>query len=301
VSFMGEIFRTPDERFEHLPGFNFAPHYLEDLPGYEKLRLHYLDEGRRDADDVFLCLHGEPTWSYLYRKMIPVFADAGHRVVAMDFFGFGRSDKPSDEHVYTFFFHREALRLFIERLDLRRITLVCHDWGGVLGLTLPMDMPRRFSRFVIMNTMLGTGDRLLAQGFLDWRSWSNDHPDMDVAKLLGRTCKMLTSAECAAYAAPFPDSRYKAGVRRFPNLIPDRPESPGAGPSRRARAWLNSDWRGRTFMAVGMKDPVLGPVIMDDLRQTIRNCPPYHEVTEAGHFVPEWGDEVARHALKAFA
>jgi pimeloyl-ACP methyl ester carboxylesterase len=151
---MAEILRTPDERFAHLPGFSFPPQYIVDLPGYQNLRLHYLDEGPRDADHVFLCLHGEPTWSYLYRKMISVFAGAGHRVVAVDFFGFGRSDKPSDESVYTFLFHREMLQRFIERLDLKAITLVCHDWGGILGLTLPMDMPDRFSRILIMNTML---------------------------------------------------------------------------------------------------------------------------------------------------
>jgi len=297
---MGEILRTPDERFAHLPGFDFAPHYIEDLTGFEDLRLHYLDEGPHDADRVFLCLHGEPTWSYLYRKMIPVFASAGQRVVAMDFFGFGRSDKPADESFYTFFSHREVIRLFIERLELRAITLVCQDWGGVLGLTLPMDMPGRFDRFLIMNTILGTGDAILGEGFLNWRAWSNDHPDMDVAKLLGRTCKHLTADECAAYAAPFPDVRYKAGVRRFPNLIPDRPEFPGAELSRRVRAWLNSQWQGQTFIAVGMKDPVLGPAIMDELRKTIRNCPPLYEVPEGGHFLPEWGDEVAHQALKAF-
>ena len=297
---MGEILRTPDERFAHLPGFDFAPHYIEDLTGFEDLRLHYLDEGPHDADRVFLCLHGEPTWSYLYRKMIPVFASAGQRVVAMDFFGFGRSDKPADESFYTFFSHREVIRLFIERLELRAITLVCQDWGGVLGLTLPMDMPGRFDRFLIMNTILGTGDAILGEGFLNWRAWSNDHPDMDVAKLLGRTCKHLTADECAAYAAPFPDVRYKAGVRRFPNLIPDRPEFPGAELSRCVRAWLNSQWQGQTFIAVGMKDPVLGPAIMDELRKTIRNCPPLYEVPEGGHFLPEWGDEVAHQALKAF-
>jgi haloalkane dehalogenase len=201
---MIEILQTPEERFEHLPGFDFAPHYLQNLPGYENLRLHYLDEGPRDADHVFLCLHGEPTWSYLYRKMIPVFMNAGHRVVAMDFLGFGRSDKPSDESVYTFAFHREALKLFIERLDLIGITLVCHDWGAVLGLTLPMDMPDRFSRFLIMNTMLGTGDTMLAQGFLNWRSWSNDHPDMDVAKLLGPDLQALDVRRMRSLRSPLP-------------------------------------------------------------------------------------------------
>jgi pimeloyl-ACP methyl ester carboxylesterase len=137
--------------------------------------------------------------------------------------------------------------------------------------------------------MLGTRDKALGQGFLNLRSWSNDHLDMDVAKLLGRTCKILTSDERAVYAEPFPSSRYKVGVRRFPNLIPDQPELPGAELSRRARAWLKSGWQGQTSMPVGMKDPVLGPSIMDGLRKTIRNCSPFLEVAEAGHFVPEWG------------
>src|SRR5438477_11631810 len=128
--------RTPDERFAHLPGHPFEPHYAEDLPGYEGLRMHYVDEGPRDARHTFLCLHGQPTWSYLYRRMIPVFTEAGHRVVAPDFFGFGRSDKPTDEPVYTFTFHRESLLRLAERLGLEGVTLVCQDWGGLLGLTL---------------------------------------------------------------------------------------------------------------------------------------------------------------------
>ena len=136
-----EILRTPEERFAKLPGFTFAPHYFEDFSGYEGIRIHYVDEGPRDAQHVFLCLHGEPTWSYLYRKMIPVFTAAGNRAVALDFVGFGRSDKPADESFYTFTFHREVLRRFIERLDLRNITLVCQDWGGLLGMTMPMACP----------------------------------------------------------------------------------------------------------------------------------------------------------------
>ena len=138
---MSEILRTTEERFVNLPGYGFSPSYAANMPGYEGLRLHYLDEGPRDAQQVFLCLHGQPTWAYLYRKMIPVFVQAGHRSVAPDFFGFGRSDKPVDESVYTFAFHHETLQRFIEHLDLRHITLVCQDWGGILGLTLPMDMP----------------------------------------------------------------------------------------------------------------------------------------------------------------
>lgn len=302
---MASILRTLDERFTNLPHFPFVPHYVDDLPGYEGIRVHYLDEGPPAAGDVFLCLHGEPTWSYLYRKMIPVFVAAGHRAVAPDFIGFGRSDKPAEESVYTFTFHREMLLRFIERLELRNITLVCQDWGGLLGLTLPMafaeEKPQRFQRLLVMNTALATGDVPLGQGFIEWRAWVAQNPDMDVAKLMGRACPQLSPAECAAYAAPFPEARYKAGVRRFPQIVPDRPDADGAALSRAAREWLRSQWNGQTFMAVGMKDPVLGPPAMAHLRKQIRNCPPPLELPDAGHFAQEWGAEIAARALAAFA
>jgi haloalkane dehalogenase len=297
---MLQVLQTPDDRFTHLAGFPFAPHYVDDLASYQGIRIHYVDEGPATANQVFLCLHGEPTWSYLYRKMIPVFTGAGSRVVAPDFVGFGRSDKPVEQSTYTFNFHREMLVRLIERLDLRNITLVCQDWGGLLGLTLPMEMPDRFTRLLVMNTALATGDVPLGQGFLEWREWVAQNPDMDVAKLMGRACDQISAEECAAYAAPFPDSRYKAGVRRFPQIVPDRPEADGAAISRRARQWLQTEWKGQTFMAVGMRDPVLGPPAMAYLRKQIRNCPPPFELEEAGHFVQEWGEKVASHALRAF-
>ncbi|HTO99229.1 MAG TPA: haloalkane dehalogenase [Myxococcales bacterium] len=297
---MADALRTPDSRFAGLPGFPFEPHYLEDLAGFEGLRLHYLDEGPPEAAQTFLCLHGQPTWSYLYRKMLPVFTAAGQRVVAPDFFGFGRSDKPVDDSRYTFDFHRRTLLRFIERLDLRDLTLVCQDWGGLLGLTLPMDMPGRVTRLLLMNSALATGDVPLGKGFLDWRAWSNAHPDMDVAALLGRACPHLTPQERGAYGAPYPDARYKGGVRRFPNLVPDNPDAEGAALSRRARDFWRTQWNGQTFMAVGMKDPVLGPPVMSALRKIIRGCPPPYEVAEGGHFLQEWGEEVARRALAHF-
>jgi pimeloyl-ACP methyl ester carboxylesterase len=153
--------------------------------------------------------------------MIPVITAAGHRVVAPDFFGFGRSDKPADDATYTFEFHRNSLLRFIERLDLRNITLVCQDWGGVLGLTLPMEMPERFSRLLVMNTALSTGDRPLGPGFIAWRKWASENPDMAIGKLLKRGTPVLSDAEAAAYDAPYPDVTYKGGVRRFPQLVPD--------------------------------------------------------------------------------
>lgn len=294
--------RTPANAFNNLPGYAFAPHYLDDLSGFEGLRLHYLDEGPRDARHTFLCLHGQPTWSYLYRKMIPVFTGAGHRVIAPDLYGFGKSDKPTDDAAYSFEFHRGALLRLIERLDLKNITLVCQDWGGLLGLTLPLDLPGRFDRLLVMNTALGTGDVPLGRGFLAWRAYAEAHPDLDVAALLKRSTSGLSDAEAAAYAAPFPDATYKAGVRAFPKLVPDSPDAPGAELSRRARTWWQEEWAGQSFMAVGLADPVLGPPAMRLLRSQLPGCPPPLGLEGVGHFVQEdAGEQVARAALDAFA
>ena len=284
--------RTPDERFKNLPGFPWAPHYLE----WRGLRVHYLDEGT--GPRTLLCLHGEPTWSYLYRKMIPPFLAAGYRVVAPDFVGFGRSDKPTEENFYTFDMHREFLLELIEKLNLNGITLVVQDWGGLLGLTVPMEMPERFQRLLIMNTALGTGDAPLGEGFVAWRAYVNKNPAIDCGKLLGRACAHLSAAEAAAYEAPYPDTASKAGVRRFPNLVPDRPDAPGAATSRRARDWWQNAWQGESFMAIGAKDPVLGPPVMNELRRMIRGCPEPYVHAEGGHFLQEWGEDIATEALK---
>jgi haloalkane dehalogenase len=294
-----QVLRTPDARFATLPAYAFAPHYLERLPGFDGLRMHYLDEGPRGAARTFLCLHGQPTWSYLYRRMIPVFAASGARVIAPDLFGFGRSDKPAEEPWYTFTRHRDSLIAFVVALDLRGVTLVVQDWGGLLGLTLPMDLPERFDRLLVMNTTLGTGDVPLSEGFLAWRAWANKNPDMDIAKLMQRSCPHLSDTEAAAYGAPFPDASYKAGVRRFPNLVPEDPDADGAAISRRARDWWQRDWRGRAFMAIGAADPVLGPPVMNALRRVVRGCPEPLVLPQAGHFAQEWGEEIARAALVA--
>ena len=293
---MTDILKTPPERFADLPGFPWPAHNCSVLPGFAGLSMSYLDEGPKAAP-VFLCLHGQPTWSYLYRRMIPFFLATGSRVVAPDFFGFGRSDKPADESVYTFDFHRNSLLAFVRTLDLSDVVLVVQDWGGLLGLTLPMAMPKRFSRLIVMNTALPTGDTPLPQGFLDWRAFSNSHPDMAIGRLLGRACPHLSPAEAQAYDAPYPDADYKAGVRRFPNLVPELPDSDGAAIGRAAREFWRNDWRGRSVMAIGMTDPVLGPSVMRALHADIRGCPPPLEFAEIGHFVQEWGEKVAPAAL----
>ena len=290
--------RTPDRRFAGLPGFSHLPRYVE----HAALRVHFIDEGPHDAPVTALCLHGNPSWSYLYRHMVPVFTAAGLRVVAPDLIGFGRSDKPVDESAHSFGFHRDMLLDFVQQLDLKNILLVCQDWGGFLGLTLPMALPERFTRLLVMNTGLGTGQ--VTEGFRQWRAYSNSQPDMAVGKLFKRGKPSLSDAEVAAYDAPFPDASYRAALRAFPNLVPDietqGADAPGAAISREAATFWSHRWQGDSFMAIGMQDPVLGPPAMQALHKLIRKCPPPLEVPEGGHFLQEWGAPIAAAALAHF-
>ena len=292
--------RTPDERFACLPNFPYSPNYTESLPGYQGLRMHYVDEGPTDAKHTFLCLHGEPTWSYLYRKMIPIFVNAGGRVIAPDFFGFGRSDKPINDSDITFSFHRNSLLRLIEQLNLQNITLVCQDWGGILGLTLPGSMANRFERLIVMNTALPVGESL-GEGFEMWKSYAAQFNDVSVSGLLAANCPgVLDLMDIAAYAAPFPDATYKAGVRRFPELVAVNPGMEGVKYAEDAKRFLSTEWNGQSFMAVGSLDPFFGQSIMDNLRSTIKNCPDPVVYSDVGHFVQEWGEDVAKKALKHF-
>jgi haloalkane dehalogenase len=301
-----QALRTPDERFGNLPDWPYEPNYIDDLSGYEGLRIHYVDEGPAgevESDDgvpTYLCLHGQPTWSYLYRKMIPVFRASGARVVAPDWLGFGRSDKPIDDDIYGFHFHRNMMLALIERLDLQNITLVVQDWGGIIGLTLPHDMQQRFSRLLIMNTVLAMG-REPSQAFLDWRAYVAANPDMNVGALMKRATSILSDAETAAYDAPFPDINFKAGMRRFPQMVMVEPDMEGVETSKMAADFWQHIWQGQSFMAVGGSDPVLGPPVMAKMQKQINGCPPPLIVEDAGHFVQEWGQQVAEQAVAAFS
>jgi tRNA(adenine34) deaminase len=295
-----DALRTPDERFAGLPRYPWAPHYVNDLPSLAGLRMHYLDEGPRAAPRTWLCLHGNPAWSYLYRRMIPVFLASGDRVVAPDLVGFGKSDKPKRDAAHTFEWHRQVLLEFVERLDLRGIVLVVQDWGGILGLTLPMEDPDRYSGLLVMNTVLGTGDAPLSPGFLAWREMNAKNPGFDVARLFARGNPHMSAEECAAYNAPFPDAGHRAALRAFPAMVPDHPDANGAAVSRQAREFLANEWEGRTLMAIGAQDPVLGVPVMESLRAQIRNCPEPLVLPQAGHFVQEHGEEIARKAVGYF-
>lgn len=296
-----DALRTPDERFEGLPGYPWAPHYLSDLPSLGGLRMHHLDEGPTAAPLTWLCLHGNPAWSYLYRKMIPVFLASGARVVVPDLIGFGRSDKPKKEGAHSFSWHRQVLLEFIVRLDLRNVVLVVQDWGGLLGLTLPMEAPERYRGLLVMNTTLATGEVPLSPGFLAWRTMCAQNPEFDVARLFARGNPQMTPPECAAYNAPFPDRGHRAALRAFPPMVPEHEDDDGSAVSRRARDFWANQWQGQSLMAIGQQDPVLGEPVMRALRASIRNCPEPLLLPQAGHFVQEHGEAIARAAVRHFA
>lgn len=295
-----DALRTPESAFADLPGYPWAPHYLSDLPSAVGWRIHYLDEGPADAPLTWLCLHGNPTWSYVYRRMIPVFLAAGHRVLAPDMPGFGRSDKPKKEGQHRFDWHRQILLELVERLDLRRVVLVVQDWGGILGLTLPMMAPGRYHGVLLMNTLLATGRQPLSDGFVAWRQWCASQPGYDVARLLQRGNSHLSGAEAAAYAAPFPDAGHRAALRAFPQRVPAGPHDEGAAISLQAADFWRQQWQGRSLMAIGLQDPVLGNAVMQTLHGLIAGCPPPMRLPRAGHFVQEHGQAIAEAAVRHF-
>ncbi len=231
-----KILRTPDNRFANLPGYAFKPNY-HNVPDYEdgELRIHYIDAGPSKADPVLL-MHGEPTWSYLYRKMIPIIVNAGLRAVAPDLVGFGRSDKPADRKDYTYRRHVDWMQVLLDKLDLQRITLVCQDWGGLIGLRLVAQNPARFSRVVVANTGLPTGDNPISDAFLSWRKYSQEIPEFKVGEIITMSNPKdpLSKDIIAAYDAPFPDEIYKEGARIFPSLVPITPDDPASNANREA-------------------------------------------------------------------
>lgn len=298
-----DALRTLDSQFVNLPGYPWSAHYVSDLPSLRGLRMHYLDEGRADAaseQTTYLCLHGNPAWSYLYRKMIPIFLSAGHRVVAPDLIGFGKSDKPKKDDAHSFTWHRQTLLELVEQLDLKNVVLVVQDWGGLLGLTLPLAKPERYKGLLVMNTVLATGEQPLSPGFIAWREMCAKNPQFDIAKLFARGNPQMSADECAAYMAPFPDAGHRAATRAFPALVPEHIDSDGATVSRQARDFWTNQWTGQTLMAIGEKDPVLGPPVMHHLKSQIRNCPEPMLISAAGHFVQEHGQDIAQAAVAYF-
>jgi haloalkane dehalogenase len=291
-----EILRTPDDRFAALPGYAFTPHYAQ----IGELRMHYVDEGPRDGA-VVLCLHGEPSWSYLYRKMIPPLVAAGLRVVAPDLVGFGRSDKPAAPDDYTYQRHVDWMAAFLDAVALRDLTLFCQDWGGLIGLRLVADAPDRFARVVASNTFLPTGDQKPSEAFLAWRTFSQSVPEFPAGRIVASACARSIAPEVvAAYDAPFPEERYKAGARRFPLLVPASPDDPASAPNR--AAWEHLRAYTRPFLtAFGDSDPVTRGADAH-LQAAIPGAAgqPHTTIARGGHFIQEDAGEELAEVVAAF-
>ncbi len=283
-----KILRTPDDRFRNLPGYPFDPNYVEisDIEG-GSLRIHYVDEGPKEADPVLL-MHGEPSWSYLYRKMIPIILDAGHRAVAPDLAGFGRSDKPAERIDYTYQRHVDWVQAWLDKMGLDQITLVCQDWGGLIGLRLVANNPDRFIRVVVANTGLPTGDTPITDAFLNWRKFSLEVQDFDVGAIITMGCqKPLPQDVAASYNAPSPDDIYKEGARIFPSLVPIEPNDP-VSPANR-KAWEVLSKFDKPFLtAFSDGDPIThGGEHIFQKRVPGAKGQPHTTIKGGGHFLQE--------------
>ncbi len=291
-----KLLKTPASRFENLPEYPFSPNFI-DLGDVE---MHYLDEGPKSGQIVLL-LHGEPSWSYLYRKMIPGLVAAGHRVIVPDLIGFGKSDKPTQMKDYSYQKHVDWIKIFIQKTELKDVTLFCQDWGGLIGLRIVAEEMHLFKRIVAANTILPTGDVPPNQAFLDWQKFSQESPKFDIGKVIQMaTVSELSEEVIAAYNAPFPDDSYKAGARIFPTLVPTRPDDPAAEPNR--KAWKKLMTCELPFLtAFSDSDP-----IMKGLDRFLQNVIPgaknqqHTTIVNGGHFLQEDKGEELASVVNAF-
>lgn len=282
-----KVLRTPEERFVGVANYPFAPHYLNvaaaDGP---ELRVHYVDEGPRDAAPILL-MHGEPSWSYLYRHLVGPLVAGGHRVIAPDLIGFGKSDKPSSREDYTYERHVAWMSAWLETVDLNGITLFCQDWGGLIGLRLVAAFPDRFARLVIANTALPTGEHL-SDGFMSWLAFSQSTEQFAIGRIVsGGTVGGLSEAEIAAYDAPYPDDAYKVGARQFPTLVPITPGHPSVAENKAAWEVLKRFDR-PVLTCFSDRDPVTaGGDILIQRRIPGTVGQPHVTIRDAGHFLQE--------------
>jgi haloalkane dehalogenase len=301
-----EALRTPDDRFVNLPGWPYAPQYTTIASGVSgdstTLRIAHIDEGPRDSAATVLCMHGEPSWSYLYRKMIPVFVAAGHRVVAPDLIGFGRSDKPVERSDYTYERHVAWMSDWLTSNDLSRLTLVCQDWGGLIGLRLVAAFPERFDRVVVANTFLPVGDRPPSDAFMAWRNYSQTVPEFKVGRIVEGGCarRPLAPEVVAAYDAPFPDDRFKAGARVFPTLVPISTDDPSSKAN--IAAWQVLERFDKPVLtAFSDADPVTkGGDRGFQQRVPGTSGQPHTTIVNAGHFLQEDAGEELAHVVNDF-
>jgi len=286
-----KILRTPDNRFSNLLDYPFKPNYIQ----LGDIRIHYVDEGE-SSEEVVLLIHGEPTWSYLYRKMVPIVSESGYRVIVPDLVGFGKSDKPINQEDYTYEKHVGWISSFIESLDLKNINLFCQDWGGLIGLRIVSEQGYRFNRIIASNTSLPTGDFKVPKAFFNWQKFSQDTPVFNASKIVKSSCVNKISNEVQkAYDAPFPDETYKAGARRFPMLVPTSPNDPSSQPNREAWEKLKN-WHKPFLTAFSDSDPITkgGDILFQKLIPGCKGIS-HKTIVGAGHFLQEdKGPELAQ-------
>ena len=297
-----DVYRTPDERFQNLPEYAFKPHYFEMYGMVDhgaSLRMHYLEEGPAQGDPVLL-LHGEPTWSFLYRKMVGPLADAGYRVIAPDYFGFGRSDKPQGLEWYTYDRHVESIKRLVDELDLENITVVVQDWGGPIGLRVATEMDHLFARLVILNTGILSGEAKMSDAWWSFHDFVDKvKPDVPVGMLVKGACKVEPTAQVlAGYEAPFPVPESKWGVSAFPLIVPTSTESPGAAEAIETAARLK-DWKKPALVAFSDSDPIFQLQTGERFVERIPGAKPMVTIAGASHFLQEdKGEEIAGHIIE---
>lgn len=296
LNFSAPIIRTPSERLSNLEGWSYEEKTTNTLSGFSGLRLHYIDAGQKTRRRTALCLHGQRTWSYAFRKAIPHLLADSYRVIAPDFFGFGKSDKLMTDKAYSFEFYQDSILALIDELGLENITIIGFNWGAWLGATLPLDIPNKIKALLLGNTMLPQKGLETWPGFHLWKSMQNAQSDPAIAENL-KDSNNLSSAAIAAYDAPFPAAEYKAAVRRFPNLVPVHEVDPLSVKTSKALSYLRTHWTGNCVCVAGLRDTLLGCRKMSNLQSNIKNAAPLIKIKNAGSLVFEHADDFMPKAL----
>ena len=294
--------RTPEEAFKNIENFNYKTNYISNLVSlsreYKEFRIAYIDENSQANNGTLLFIHGHPTWSYLWRHLIPIAIKQNYRVLAIDLPGFGKSDKPLKENFFTFKNYRDILLNFINRLNLENITLVLHEWGGTLGLTLPMENPEKYTGVICFNAYINNNSVKLDSNYLNWIETNITNDDLNVRALMARTNRILKLSECNAYEAPFPDKNYKLALKMLPSIFPLSEESEGYEIGLKAEEWWIKNNIIKCMLIGSAKDPIIPLEKMKILSQIIATDEVTHVINNAGHFVPEWGMEFGEELFK---
>ena len=300
---MKKIYKSNIEKLSNLSDFPYEAKYEKNIAGfedYEDMRMAYIDAGNKDSELTFLMLHGSPTWSYMWRHFIKEIEKADYRAVAFDMPGFGRSDKPLEEEAYSFDSLRKSLICMIERLDLKNIVLVVHEWGGFLGLTIPMDMAERFDGIIIHNTTLATGTNLISDSYADWKKYIKNNPDLNVRAVMARTNRILNLKECNNYHAPFDSYESKVALRVMPEIFPNHQGQEGIEVSKKAQDWFSNEYDGLALSMSGMRDPLFPQEAVKSFFNSIKGIHNLPGVDNAGHFLPEWAMEYGENLINKY-